>query len=369
MTAARAAAVVFLLAAAARAEEPVAAPGVPPAAPAEAGTPVAAPAQAGTPGAGPAQTAAPAAAPAPEGAADAGVAPKPALPEAHPLHVRTDLSPAGEITLGEAVTWTIAIDHDARDTYAAPDKLEPAPLALVGAPESQRRDAAGLTTTTLRFTFADYKSLEPRIPDLRLRVEGPAGERALTVPGRALPFRSLIASEAQGSAERAHHGPKPPVAVMVRSLLWLWLLLGVAATAGAAVLLQRLIARRRLREAAPPPAVPADEEALQRLAALKAQPPSRAAIFTLSEIVRAYLGRRLGFNALDLTSDELLLRLRERKLSGLALPAFEEDVRWQDLVKFARLEPLPAEFSRSLAQAEELVRRTRPAKPAEPRAA
>ncbi len=301
------------------------------------------------------------AAPVPAGASGAQPAPAapPAKPEAHPLHVRTAAQPDGEITLGEPVVWTIAIDHDARDTYAPPEKIDPSPLALLGAPSSQRTDAAGLTTTTIRFTFADYKSLEPQIPDLVLRVEGPAGERALTVPGKKLSFHSLIASEGQDSQEHAHHGPKPPVAVMVRSYLWIYLLLGIAATALGANLIQRLIARRRLREKAPPPAMPADEEALQRLAALKAQPPGRGAIFTLSEIVRAYLGRRLEFNALDSTSDELLDKLCQRRLPGLDLRAFEQDVRWQDLVKFAKLEPLPEEFASSIASAEALVRKTR----------
>ncbi len=295
---------------------------------------------------------------------------KPALPEAHPLHLRTEAQPASEITLGEPVTWTIAIDHDARDTYSLPEKLDPAPLALVGAPTSERKDIAGLTTTTIRVTFADYQSLEPHIPDLVLRIEGPAGERTLTVPGRPLEFHSLIKSEGQGSEEHAHHGPKPPVPVMVRSVLWLWLLLGIAATVLGAVLLQRWIAKRRKDEAASKPALPADEEALLRLAALKTQPPGRAAIFSLSEIVRAYLGRRLDLNALDLTSDELLVKLHLRRLPGLDLRAFEEDVRWQDLVKFAKVEPLPEEFASSITQAEELVRRTRPfPRPAETRAA
>ena len=332
-----------------------------------------APPQPGAPQSGAPQPGAPpqpAAAPQSAAAPPSGGTQKPPLPEVRPQHVRTEVQPASDITLGEPVTWTIAIDHDARDTYSLPDKIDPAPLALLGAPVSQRTDAAGLATTTIRVTFADYQSLEPRVPDLLLRVEGPAGERALTVPGRPLPFHSLIASEGQGSKERAHHGPKPPVPVMVRSVLWLFLLLGIAATAVLAVLLQRLIARRRKAEAAPKPAVPADEEALARLAALKAQPPGRAAIFTLSEIVRAYLGRRLDFNALDLTSDELLARLQQRRLQGLELRAFEEDVRWQDLVKFARLEPLPGEFARSVSQAEELVRRTRSIpRPAQTRAA
>jgi hypothetical protein len=147
-------------------------------------------------------------------------------------------------------------------------------------------------------------------------------------------------------------------------LLWLWLLLAALACA-AAVLFWRLRKRRARQavEALPPPIEPA-EEALQQLAALRASAPwkrgeGRAAIFRLSEIVRGYLGARLDFNALDLTSEEFLAELRRRRLMGLDLAELIEEVRWEDLVKFARMEPAPEECQRAIDRAESLVRHTR----------
>ena len=178
-------------------------------------------------------------------------------------------------------------------------------------------------------------------------------------------FRSLVAEEAQGSLERAHHGPKPPVPVIVRSFLWVWLLAALAAVVALIAMRKRLLERWRSRKPAPETEVFYDDTALQRLAALRAEAPwargqGRTAIFVLSEIVRAYLGIRLQFNALDLTSEEFVAELRRRRLIGLDLAALIEQVRWEDLVKFAKLEPTPEECLRVIDLAESVIRHTRP---------
>src|SRR5207245_1078674 len=95
-------------------------------------------------------------------------------------------------------------------------------------PRSHREELGnGKARTVFELTLADYGTLEPRVPDLLLAVSGPDGPRQLQVRGRPLKFRSLVQEEGQASPERAHHGPKPPVGVMVRSFLWVWLLGGL----------------------------------------------------------------------------------------------------------------------------------------------
>jgi len=260
----------------------------------------------------------------------------------------------------------IAVEHDARDVYTLPG-FDPAPMAVPqGAPQPRMRReelASGRVRTVFEFMLADYATLEPRLPDLTLLVSGPEGPRQVSLRGRPLKFRSLVKEEGQGAADQAHHGPKPPVPVMVRSLLWLWLLLGLLAAAAAAVLLLRH--RRRPREPLPETLLAFDDQALERLAALRNDAPwkrgeGRATIFVLSEIVRGYLGERLQFGALDLTSEEFLAELHHRRLIGLDLAELTEEVRWEDLVKFAKLEPTEEECLRALAQAESMIRHTRP---------
>jgi hypothetical protein len=155
---------------------------------------------------------------------------------------------------------------------------------------------------------------------------------------------------------------------LVRSFLWLFILLGLAAALAAVLLIRRLRKKRQEGEERAAAPLDPDEEALQRLAALRAAAPwkrgeGRAAIFAVSEIVRGYLGERLRFNALDLTSEEFLEQLHRRRLLGLDLPELIEEVRWEDLVKFAKLEPSAEECLRAIACSESIVHHTRP-KPA-----
>src|SRR5207244_833447 len=118
--------------------------------------------------------------------------------------------------------------------------------ATTTSPREERR--SGKARTVFELTLADYGTLEPRLPDLLLAVSGADGPRQLQVRGRPLKFRSLVQEEGQGPAERAHHGPKPPVPLMVRSFLWVWLLGGLAVAVALFFLRKRLARLWRGRE-------------------------------------------------------------------------------------------------------------------------
>ena len=210
----------------------------------------------------------------------------------------------------------------------------------------------------------NVKSLDPQIPAIVLHVDGPDGPRELVVPPQKVPLRSLVAEERAATPEQAHHGPKPPVPVLVRSWLWAWVAAGTLLLAAAIFALREARRRRAARAKPAPPEPTPEEEAMARLLALKQRRPwerglGRAAVFELSEIVRAYLGRRLKFDALDLTTDELLVRLRSLRLLGLDLAELSEELAWQDLVKFAKAEPTPQECAGAIDRAASLVDRTR----------
>ena len=287
------------------------------------------------------------------------------LTEAVPIGIEVQIAPE-EVSLGEHISVRIAVDHDARDVYALPG-FDPAPLAVPQgtAPKVHREEVSGHARTTFELTLADYGTLEPRVPDLTLHVTGPDGERVLTIRGRPLKFRSLVQEEGSQAADAAHHGPKPPVPVLVRSLLWLWILLGLLAVAAGALLARYYLKQKELPKEKLIAKAEADDEALQRLESLRHDAPwkrgeGRPAIFQLSEIVRGYLGVRLSFNALDLTSEEFLSELHRRRLMGLDLRELEDEVHWEALVKFAKLEPTEEECLRGIARAESMVRHTRP---------
>ncbi|HYR19961.1 MAG TPA: hypothetical protein VEQ15_10750 [Myxococcales bacterium] len=284
-------------------------------------------------------------------------------PAAHPfaLSARPDKA---EVTLGEPFTITIRIEHAALDVVALPEPLPVEPLALRGAPIAARATNGDRAETTFTVPLVVLKSLEPHLPALALVVDGPEGARQLTVPETPIRLRSLVAEERAPNPEQAHHGPKPPVPVLVRSFLWAWVLGGLLVLVAGILFLREARRRRALRPAPVPPAPTPEEEAMARLFALKQRRPwdrgqGRAAVFELSEIVRAYLGRRLRFDALDLTSEEVLAELRRRRLLGLDLMEVSEELSWQDLVKFARAEPSASDCERAIDRAASLVDRTR----------
>ena len=286
-------------------------------------------------------------------------------PLAHPftLTVKVDKD---EVTLGEPFLVTIRVEHPPLDVYALPEPLAVDPLGLRGAPSVSRAAGGERAETTFELPLVNVKALEPRLPPLRLRVDGPEGPRELEVPETPIHLRSLVAEERAPDAEHAHHGPKPPVPVLVRSFLWAWLA-GAAALLIAAIFLVREVRRRRALRPAPAAPLPTpEEEAMARLVALKQRRPwdrglGRAAVFELSEIVRAYLGRRLQFDALDLTTEELLGELHVRRPFAVDLADLSRDLSWQDLVKFAKAEPTPRECEDAIDRAASLVDRTRTA--------
>jgi hypothetical protein len=285
--------------------------------------------------------------------------------KAHPFTVTVKVD-KDELTLGEPFAVTVRVEHPALDVYALPEPLPVEPLTLRGAPSVSRATKGDRAETTFELPLVNVKTLQPRLPPLRLRVDGPEGDRELEVPETAIHVRSLVAEEHAADPEHAHHGPKPPVPVLVRSYLWAWIA-GAAALLAAAFLVFREIRRRRALRPAPAPPLPSpEEEAMARLVALKQRRPwdrglGRTAVFELSEILRAYLGRRLQFGALDLTTEELLAELRARKPFALDLADFSRDLSWQDLVKFAKAEPTPHECEAAIDRAASLIDRTRTA--------
>ena len=299
----------------------------------------------------------------PSPAADAGTA---ALPEATPFALKGTLDHT-PVTLGEPFSLRLEVRHEAADAYALPanlgETLAKGFVVLRGEPAIVREPAADGAKTTFTLPLVINGSLKPELPEFKLLVQGPAGPRQCTVPGQKVELESLVEREGQPNAEHAHHGPKPPEPVFVRSWLWAFLLLAFAAVVAAAVGLRRWRERRRALAALPPPPPTPHEEAFRRLKALRLRAPwsrgeGRAAIFELSEIVRHYLGERFGFTAIDLTSEELVRDLRRRGVAGIDLVDFAERLEWEDLVKFARLEPAAQECLEAIDRAGSLVEAT-----------
>lgn len=218
-------------------------------------------------------------------------------------------------------------------------------LAVRGGGRSSSADSIVYEVTT----FALDTAFVPPIP-VRFGAEGDT-VTAATGPF-LIPVASLVPPEAEGVRDLA------PLVDFPRAW-WPWLL-------GALVLLAALAwfyyywKRRRQRPAPvaaapPPPPVAPFEEALARLRALAETPLDRPEhvkpyYVALSDLIRHYLARRTGVNALEETTRELLQELSRH-------PAFPADglrqlrplLELADFVKFADARP-PEDRSRRVLE-------------------
>ena len=154
---------------------------------------------------------------------------------------------------------------------------------------------------------------------------------------------------------------------------WTVVWIGVAVGGALVLLLAALLVRRGFRRsrrralARLPEALQrsAHEEALARLDEVEASgsldaEDRKPAYLAMSEILRGYIGRRFGFPALDLTTDEIRRALDARADGALASELITGWLQKSDMVKYARGDATPDEARQALYDARIFIDRTRP---------
>ena len=293
-----------------------------------------------------------------------GAAAPAAAPTVQPRDLRQSTEPS-QVLLGEPFTYELVVTHAPAQRWelALPKELG---AFEVLEQQRQRADAAqgpGDSVTTFRLKLAAYELGKLPLPRVGFEVTeaGRAG-RFTPEPG-SVQVASLLGDDAQAKGAQLED-LKPPTEVVVPSWRLVWGLLGALALGLLAWALVRYLRRRRA--ALPPPAPPLPlrartHQALQGLEAehLPEQGRGREFYFRLSEILRAYLGERYVFEALECTSSELLQALRPRAPGeALPWPELERFVAESDLVKYAKSEPPVPACASALAFARALVDRT-----------
>lgn len=80
----------------------------------------------------------------------------------------------------------------------------------------------------------------------------------------------------------------------------------------------------------------------------------------LTDILRTYLYRRFGINAMEMTSRQILAALTANKETKDKKPMIRQILDMADFVKFAKVRPLPADNIQSLDNAIAFVEQTKP---------
>ena len=286
----------------------------------------------------------------------------PSLALAQAPRVRTALDTT-LVSVGDRLELTVTVEHASGETVVWPDSVSLDPFEILGAELLPQRSVEGRVVTGVRFTLTVFELGDLEVPGFDLAVEGPAGSSTSLSTD---PFGVRVASVGldEGGDIRAIRGPLGIPISVIYVLPWLLLLLALGLVA--------FWLWRRRRQGGEPlprrsiimPRLPHEEayEALDRLEAsnlLERGEVKEYHIF-VSEIMRTYLEGRFDLFALELTTAEVMGGLRETQLSDDVLVAFDGFLGRCDLVKFAKLRPVPEDCRRVLAAARDLVDRTRP---------
>jgi hypothetical protein len=119
------------------------------------------------------------------------------------------------------------------------------------------------------------------------------------------------------------------------------------------------------------PELPPDQIAVRELDKIKQQKlwqhgRNKEYYTQITDTLRHYMWRRYGFNAMEMTSYEILEILHEKNDDRAIYDMLKQILRLADFVKFAKLHPLPDENDLSMANAYQFVSRTKPAEVAQP---
>ncbi len=236
--------------------------------------------------------------------------------------------------------------------------------------DAEVREQGGARTWRARWRLlplAPGTLAPPPLPLHVVRADGSVERRELALP--TLTVTALTDEDAKPL------GPSPPRALERPDPRPLLALLGAVLALLAGGWLWRRLTRRRVSASAVPseaarPRPSPEAEALARLATLQRDLPAAFAdgradewVDRLSDVVRAYLGRRYGLAALELTTGELLQRLAPR-LDAAALGTLQDLLQWADRIKFAGAAAGQAEAADALERSRQLVERLRPRAPA-----
>ncbi|TXD38461.1 hypothetical protein FRC98_06145 [Lujinxingia vulgaris] len=265
------------------------------------------------------------------------------------------------LKVGDTVKLSVSVNH-------APDlRLTVVPLPEGSrwervALESETRDEGGQKITTFELEYAVFRPGPTRSPEVVIRALGSDGEPVeITVP--RTPVHVAPISDA-GAGLLSARGARALLVSDATPYLIAGGALGLLAIGAVAGLMAR---RRRRPEPNDAPRQPPAEEALQKLeflanSSLLEDGEVMAFYVRLSETLRTYLGRRWGFPGTELTTTEIVARLKERATlpADLSISDLAQWLRACDRVKFAGHTPAPAEARQHLQAAFHIVERTRP---------
>ncbi len=270
------------------------------------------------------------------------------------------------IRIGDVVTYSITVTRSPEV-----EMMWPGMAANLGAfeirsyepPRSEKKN--GLIADRVAYTISTFDIGEFEIPPLTFRytLPGDTTQHILQTEKLKIVVESLKPSEAGDI--RDIKGPLGLPRSYRQFILWGSLALAVALLLSALYYVyQRKKAGKSLLPKKVEPPRPPHEVALQALQDLKsssllAEGRVKEYYIRVSEIIRRYIEGRYFIVALELTTYELIERLRAADVEPEMVQLTQEFLDSCDLVKFAKYQPTEDENQQVLERAFEIVERTK----------
>jgi BatD DUF11 like domain len=266
--------------------------------------------------------------------------------------------------VGDPVQLTITAIARKGVPVNLPNVVELGNFSLLDRAESQTDLGDGRTRRQFVLRVAAYEPGTATLPAVDVTYLGRGGSvRQVRTMPQTVTIASLIANEPE-PALKENSGPVPVFKQDLR-LVYVAGALLAAALGGLVTWLVVRRLRRRVHVRPGPPPRPAHEIAMERLDRLGSygfleNADNRPFYFSVSEIIRDYLGARFGFDSLELTTHELMAELKKRASRQLVMGEIKGWLSACDLVKFAKVSPSAAEARGTLEEAIRIVESTRP---------
>lgn len=273
--------------------------------------------------------------------------------------VKVELEPQ-QITVGDRVKATVTLLWEGERPTAAPrfpawqDTWGGAEVLAVGEIESFPDQSARFIYKQ-ELTLTAFRPEEVELPPLALVVPLAGQTVDVAMPeGLGFTVTSILPSDEESLEPRPATAVRPPADPR---LFWPTFGVLLALSAAAVWLLLRHLGRGGIEGIADRPRLAPLDELLERLKQLDPSVGSEPVHTGLSQALRDYLGRRLGFNALESTTSEIQRRLRQGPVPVDLYQRTLGLLRDCDQVKFARHDVPHGVTGERLAQAPELARR------------
>ena len=288
---------------------------------------------------------------------------------AHAGHVviTASLDSTGTMLMGKTKKWHVEVVHDrgTRGTLLMPDTLAPqVEIASLG-----KNDTVDLDNNRVQINrdilIQAFDSGAYQLPPMRLVVDGDTfASKPLTL------HVTPVQVDMNGKLK-----PYKPVQSLDGSLLdylpdhmvryWLLYLLAALLVVGLLYAYLRWW-RKGINPLKPEKKrLPPYEEAVAALQRLKDRQlwqngQEKEYYSELTDILRVYIDRRFGINAVEMSSTEIKQTLRHNEQTKLASEQVDQLLTIADFVKFAKFSPLADENVLSLRHAQEFVELTKP---------